>query len=684
MARKPKLSDSAIVQILGYGIGQSVGFQESKLAKERERVQEFYDGERPYKQTSGDSDYNSRDVYDGVEMMHAQLLDTFAANKRPVIFDMGKDETFEASKLRTDYVTDVVFNQNPGYRIFSDTIRSGLLARNAIVKVWWDPVTTDEYVYLSKPAEGEVAAYLQSHADEDPQIKEMDLDEDGTTIRRVQIRLRKRDKSQVRVRLLPPEEFGISPMAEDLETADLVFHRQEMTVSELIQHGYDKEVVDTLQSDDRLWMAMEPEKIARFMPTDDLIGTRVNEDGQNATRTIMVYECYMRLDMEDDDIAQLYKVTYAGTEVLEKEPVESQPFVVFTPLPRPKAFWGTNYSELLIPTQKARTFLTRGIIRHTLTTNNPRMMVVKNAVANPKELTDNRFGGVVNVSRPDGIIPLPQASMNPFVFQTIQLLQSDKEERTGISNLSQGLDKDAVSKQNSQDMIHELITVSQMRQKVVARNFAELFLRDLYLKIYRLVLENEDRQKIVRVAGSWAPVNFQDWPEETSVSVSFNLGYGEQEKEAMRLAQIGQALRSEPALAPWVTPTQVHNLAYDAISAMGAPDPNRYLAPLPQAQQPPPNPLQQAEIAMKQADAKVKEANAQAAVLNQQAQMQKQQQMHDLEIAKLNLEQMKITSELQLKQMEFQHKVAVDAAEIKLQEQAQANDKLQAEAMPTR
>ena len=55
-------------------------------------------------------------------------------------------------------------------------------------------------------------------------------------------------------------------------------------------------------------------------------------------------------------------------------------------------------------------------------TNNPRYMVTKGGLTNPRELIDNRVGGLVNVTSPDAIAPMPQASLNPFVFQTLEAL----------------------------------------------------------------------------------------------------------------------------------------------------------------------------------------------------------------------------------------------------------------------
>jgi hypothetical protein len=72
------------------------------------------------------------------------------------------------------------------------------------------------------------------------------------------------------------------------------------------------------------------------------------------------------------------------------------------------------------------------------------------------------------------------------------MLKANKEETTGISALSQGLNKDAISTQNSQGLVGDLVALSQVRQKVVARNFA-IFVLQLWQKVYKCVVENDRR-----------------------------------------------------------------------------------------------------------------------------------------------------------------------------------------------
>jgi len=495
----PKLSDTRIASILQSGIGQAIGYGgTSRLSFERERVSQYYDAEKPGLMHKGDAEYRSMDVYTGVESMKAQLLEVFSGNRRPVVFNTQPNESDMQAKARTDYITNVIFSQNPGFQTFQTILHDGLVARNGIAKVWWETKKETEFYDLSAPAEEQIVSFLAN--DPTAEIDEISYADDKKTMERVRFKCA-RDRSQVRFKAIPPEEFGISAMSDTIEDAELVFHRHLMTKSELLKHGYDPAMVDALTDEDRLWGETEPEVVQRFSQTDDIIGLDVDEDGQESRRRYMLYECYAHLDMDGTGESQLWKVDVVGNTVLDKEPVSHKPFIAFCALPRAHAFWGTNYGMLLIPTQNARTYLTRAIVNHALITTNPRWQVVRGGLLNPRELMENRLGGIVNVANEGSVTPLQQSGLNPFVFQTMQQLQQSGEDVSGISSLSQGLNKDAISNQNSQGMVQELISVSQVRQKIIARNFAEGFLRGLYSLVYRLVLENETPQKVIQTTG---------------------------------------------------------------------------------------------------------------------------------------------------------------------------------------
>ena len=61
---------------------------------------------------------------------------------------------------------------------------------------------------------------------------------------------RTRQKRVLRVMAVPPEEFLIAREARDVLTARYVAHRTTPTVSDLIERGYDREMVEEHASPD--------------------------------------------------------------------------------------------------------------------------------------------------------------------------------------------------------------------------------------------------------------------------------------------------------------------------------------------------------------------------------------------------------------------------------------------------
>lgn len=640
MAKYKKMTDQEVLVAIDKGVKESVGYHDSKLSRERQDVLEYFHGERPKPQHSGNSKYVSMDVYDAVESSKAVLLETFAAGAQIIDFTPQGPEDVLPARVATLYTDYVIHRQNNGYQVFSDVITDGLLARVGVAKVYWDKrevKTEEEFEGLTAD---EFDALL---AEPDVEIDDYDVDDAGLVSGSI---YRVRDTSQVVIEPVPPEEFLISNRAKSIAEAGFVAHRVEKTKSELLEEGYDPKIVEKLyDSEESLY---QEEKDARFSEMDsNAIGE--TDDFQDQVKKVTVYETYITIDIDGTGKACLYKIIKAGNQILDKEEVDRKPFIPFVPLPIPHSFYGSNFAKKIIPIQNARTVLMRGILDHTVITNNPRYQVVKGALINPRELLDNRIGGVVNVTRPDGIMPLTQASLNPFVFQTIQLLDEDKEDTTGISKLSQGLNKDAVSKQNSGAMVEQLVGLSQQRQKIIARNFANQFLIPLYLEVYRLVIENEDRQKIVELAGEWMELTPSRWAERLDVQVALKLGYGEQENEAKKYLGLHQLLTADPGIQPMYGMEQRYNMIRSFLENSGVKNVNDFLIPPQQVEPPQPDPMQVMAMEMQKKQLELQE---------RQVSVSEAKAANDAKVSEMaqELDRMKTMIDLMVKQREIERK----------------------------
>jgi len=653
------MDDGDILKALELNIKSAVGYYDSELSQERKKVTEYYNAEKPKPAHDGNSKYVSQDVWAGVQSMSAMLLETFAAGNRIVRFAPQGPDDVQTAEICSAYTDYVLHRQNDFLSVAQQVVLDGLMARVGVCKVFWEQRAEAQEEMFDNLTEDELDLLL---ADDAIELVESEANDLGLLSGTVE---RKIDTSQVCIEPISPEEFIIQAQAASIDV-DFCAHRTRKSISELREMGYDEDKISNISTDhEDVDLETDPEILARF----EQIGADRKNLAQgyiDQVREIMVYEAYINLDPDGTGTATLHKVVKAGNQILEMEKVDRRPFIVFTPLPTPHSFYGANFAEKLIATQNAKTVLTRSILDHAVITNNPRYMVVKGGLTNPRELISNRVGGLVNVSRPDAIAPMPQASLNPFIFQTINMLDDDKEDTSSVSRLSQGLNKDAVSKQNSAAMVEQLVTMSQQRAKIIARNFANQFLKPLFHEAYRLVVENEQYDKVVDIAGGFVQIDPRNWKEKRDVMVEMKLGYGEQEREAQKYLALHTMMTQDPALQPLYGIENRYNMMKQILEQQGILNVNEFLTSPDQLQPQQPDPAAQMQMQMAAKQMELQER--QTAVAEQKVATQAQQAAAkmDLDAAKAQSQFALQSDQQDLREAEFEHKQKIDEGELEI------------------
>lgn len=654
-----KLEDDNIVALLDDNIRRSVGYYDSQLSRERKRVMDYYNAVLPKPAHDGNSKYVSMDVYDTVESMKAALLETFSTGFKTVRFAPQNADDQPIAEIATEYCDYVANRQNNLFEIMQTVIHDGLIARAGIAKVF--------YYYGDESHIEEVTNLTEEELDEiliQDNVEIEEITEDVAGLYSGELRVTT-DASKICIESISPEEFIIEAQSKDLESVNFCAHRTNKTISELREMGYDEKKIENIGDHSDVDLDTDGEVLSRHEEVGTSRGFS-NIGYQDQVRTVTVYECYVMMDPEATGVAELYRVVKAGNVILEMEATTMRPFVAFVPLPIPHAFFGNNFASKVIPIQNARTVLTRSILDHTMITNNPRYMVVKGGLTNPRELIDNRVGGIVNVSRPDAIMPMPQASLNPFVFQTLAMLDDDKEDTTGVSRLSQGLNKDAISKQNSAAMVEQLATMSQQRQKIIARNFANNFLKPLYQMIYKLVIEHETEEKIVELAGNYVQISPAEWGSKRDVVVEMHLGYGEQVEEAQKYLALHGLMSQDPVLSTMYQPKNQYKLMSHVMENNGIKNVADYLTPPDQLPPPQPDQAQEMAMQMQQKQLEIQERQTQVAELKQQMDAQIAQLKLELEATKAERGFAIQSDATDLKEAQLEHKRMTDMAELEI------------------
>jgi len=561
----PRLTDDEIVSICEAELDHSRS--EGDLSDERSKSMDYYMGDMAdhVKSVKNRSNVVTRDVLDTVESVLPSLMRIFVEADNAVEFEPANQADEKQCKQETDAVRSVFYDQNEGFLVLYSFIKDALISKNGIIKSWWeDPVWEREEYKGLDDMELEKLLLDDSYKYE---IIDGEQTEEGMNVTlKVQ-----RKKGSVHCEVVTPEEFGISRDASSPNPKDAGFcyHQVQKTVSDLIEAGHDRKLVEELPDDTD---ADSEERLARRNLSDEQDTT----GGHNASmRTVWVTECYIRADRDDDGIAELLKVTLAsvgaGSKLLDIDEVDRIPFVAASPVVLTHKFYGMSLADLVSDIQEIRTVLMRGILDNMYLANNVRMGVNENV--NLDDLLTSRPGGVVRTKGKDN----PAAHMTPIVhppvpgeaFGLLEVLDDMMKQRTGVGDEVMGLDSDALANINT-GVIAQAYDAARMRIELMARIIAEIGLKELFQDIHELLHKNQDESFQIKVGDTWIDVDPAHWREGRKCKVVVGLGHHSRERKLMAVSdimQLQQAAREQGY--EYVQPQHIHNAITDRIEAHG-------------------------------------------------------------------------------------------------------------------
>lgn len=584
------LEESELLSLLERNLDAADTYTESLVGEQRDKSHRYYYGEPLGNEKPGRSQHISRDVFDAVESTKALLLDTFTADRRVVEFTPETNEDIEAARQATEFVNYLFYRQNNGFKILQDTLHDGLVSKLGVVKRWWDTRYTyvqeefadlDEaqFVMMAQDPEVEITVLNQTPIQPemvDPMTGQVVMPAITTYTGELKRRL---NKSQVRVDNLEPEKLYISPRAKSLEDTDFVSYRYEKEIGELLEDGYDPEKVEEL---DEELDTYRDSTLGRDSYDEFSAETSMRDDHPNRSY-VTIYESYIRIYDPEVDSRCTYKVVHSRRTLLDMEKVESHPFRGWCPFPIPHKAIGLSLADVTMDIQKSQSTLKRSVIDNAWLTNTSRWVANLSLVRNPRDLIDNKIGAVIDVNAmdPSSVVqPLATPQISPNIFTTMELLEQEKEARSGSSRMSKGMDSDVVSKQNSSDLITRYMNASNRRTMVMARNFAESFLKPLMFDLYRLAIENDTQPRMVQLSGKYVPIDPKQLRERTEMDVAVALTPDARAAEARTLTMLDQMWTANPqdqTLGGMYQTQQRFALLARAVDLMGLKGGDKYL-----------------------------------------------------------------------------------------------------------
>jgi hypothetical protein len=394
----------------------------------------YYLGNPTGTEQEGRSALISTDVADAIEWIIPQVMKSFTQNNEVVIFDPISLDDEKQAELESEFVYDILMKQNDGFILIHQFVKDALMQRNGILKVYYEDeeeVDTEEYTDLSQE---QLQMLIADKSVELISLSEIpDFTFDGQPISTYNVKIKITTNSgKICIDAVPPEQFRVSNQHNsiNLDTARFTSHIVTKSVSDLIEEGYDPEIVQNLAQADLLRSSY------RFgaQHENTLIPATFVED--ISSKLVDVCECFLKLDMDGDGIASPMKITVGNslppTVVLSKEEVDYSPWVACTAIIMSHKFKGLSIYDRLKQIQDNKTTLLRNIMDNMYLQNNQRNIIVEGQV-NIDDMLVSRPGGIIRAKRIDAITPLQTPQIGDAGFTMMKYLDEVKAGRVGVS-----------------------------------------------------------------------------------------------------------------------------------------------------------------------------------------------------------------------------------------------------------
>ena len=698
-------------------IDEAVDYIDLTEAPDRIVAADYFNGSPFGNEEDGRSQVVSRDVRDTVALMMPQIMRTFLGSQRVVEYQPRFPEDVDGAEQASDYVNQVVLGtDNPEFfQTFYSIIKDALVKRVGIAKVDYErreEVEHEEYTGLddsalqalmsdpdiegssieSYPDPSYVPPPQQNQQSQNPnnqnqqsqppandqnpyqepsaplvggssppeEIAQQQQQSVAPPMLHDVVIRRLTTEGSVTFEALPPEEFLIDRRAKSVEAATLVAHRRYLTVSELVSMGYDfDEMLDLAGGADEFETNME------FLSRHPLGNYATSDEGGEANRKVLYIEAYAKVDFAGSGITGLRRFCCAGNhhQLLHHSPVNDIPFVVFSGYPEPHFWRGQSVADLTMDVQLVKSSILRNMLDSLAKSIHPDTWMVDGQV-NIDDALSNKVGKIVRIRAAGAIGELNKTFNGREAFPMLDYMDRMKEDRTGMSKASMGLNPEALQS-TEKSAVSATMASSQAQIELLCRVFAENGMKPLFKKILKLLHNHQDKARMVRLRNTWVPIDPRTWDVGMDVSVNVALGMGTTQERMQMLSGIAvkqeKILQEQGSTNPFVTNQQYHHTLTKMTEMSGFKDAGSFWSNPRDFQPPPPEPPEPTADEIF--------ATAQADKVRADIELDKQKFGLDQEkmIRDDDLQRDKLDSDVGMKtqEMENKYKTTIDMTEIK-------------------
>lgn len=666
-----ELDERQILNIVATELQQSAGGNDNGfIDANRQAALATYLGQPDGKEIDGRSKVVSTDVADAIEWIMPEIMKAFTQNNEVVIFDPCTADDAEQAELESRFTYDILMKDNNGFLVLHQLVKDALMQKNGFVKVFYEDCTEvfkESYTGLT---DLELEAVLSK-----PDVEMIELttvEEEGINIHSVKVQRVVKDK-RINVISVPPEEFRGRRNHNSIDLSGIPFsaHVLLTTAGELVKQGYDKDLIDSIPTS----QTYESDREYRFYMQGETVYPDRDNSLDPSLRPVEIAECYMKIDLDGDGIAEFAKVTVSGGDnpdvLLDIEEIDSNPFISATAILMSHKLFGLSIYDRLKQIQEQKTALWRNILDNMYLQNNQRTIVLEGQVR-LDDVMMSRPGGIIRASAPGAVTPYVTPPLSAEAYKMMDYLDRVREGRAGVS--PEGAFSDSrIGDRVGSEGVDRLMSQKEELVGLMIRVIAETGIKPLCYKIREQAMKHLDVVREYSFKGQWVKVDPTKWRSRKHSTVRVGTGSGNRQQQLNAIAQL--LLLQEKALAnpsqSLVQESQIFNAINDFAKFSGLPGADRYFIDpsSPQGkefkqkveQQTNQNQQMMIEKEKIMLDAQMKVANAQEQLVRVEAQNNQLKNQIDVQKNEISLYKQRSDNELKyLQQQLSEAKAALD------------------------
>lgn len=478
------------------------------------------------------SKFVSMDFNNTVEWIKPSLVEVFIGTESPVTIAGANIQNDDTATKMQQLVEYQLTRKNSYTSMVHDVIDDALSVNIGVCKAWWKrEEKRDRYKMMFNVNDMQTAMMLtQASMSGEIEIQSIKPLKDTDDLYEVQF-----DRVQVTanypvIEYVPPSELRYTPEGSNLQECKFVAHRK------IVKGDYlkRKEQEGVYQHVDE---ALEHAGDANY--TDDDIyhnetlnkGKMKTDDGDDASKDVELYECYVDVDYNNDGIYEHLIVHCVGDTALS---IQTNEFNIapFFSIPgirdSRKIFSDRSLAEEIEGLQDIKTALVKQLIINVAKTNDQQKFIDYQKIVDPDAmLSGDEY--VACQGDPNAAIYMPpQAPVSPLTMDLINYAETEIQNRSGSTKYNQGLDADSLNK--TATGITAIMGAADKRIKLMARLIAENWIIPMVRFIILLNKKYGEPIQTFRYKDTEVSINNDDL--DIDYDFVINVGNGAGTKEA--------------------------------------------------------------------------------------------------------------------------------------------------------